>query len=98
MTMQEVEAWAAENYMTKVRITTEYSETVVSGQVIRYEINDDTVVDEVKRNTPIYVIVSKGPEPQTVEKVALPNFREMTVAKASCSPSTTTWNCRSSTV
>jgi len=31
MTMQEVEAWAAENYMTKVRITTEYSDTVVSG-------------------------------------------------------------------
>ena len=36
MTMEEVEEWADNNYMTKVRITTEYSDTVASGQVIRF--------------------------------------------------------------
>ena len=65
MTMEEVEAWADSNYMTKVRITTEYSDTVPSGNVIRFEINDNTVVDEVRRDTPIYVIVSKGPEDES---------------------------------
>jgi beta-lactam-binding protein with PASTA domain len=44
MTRQEIDAWAAENFMTKVRITTEYSDTVEAGRVIRFEINDDRVV------------------------------------------------------
>jgi serine/threonine-protein kinase len=82
MTMGEVEAWAADNYMTKVRITSEYSDSVVSGRVIRYEINDDTVVDKVKRSTPIYVIVSKGSEPQTAEPIVLPDFRELSIAQS----------------
>jgi len=82
MTMTEIEAWSKANYMTKVRITTEYHKQTPAGRVIRYEINDDTVVDLVKRSTPIYVIVSKGPEPKTVEQVALPNFKEMSVAQS----------------
>lgn len=82
MTMTEVEAWSKANYMTKVRITTEYHKQIPAGRVIRYEINDDTVVDLVKRSTPIYVIVSKGPEPKTVDQVTLPNFKEMSVVQS----------------
>ena len=53
------------------------------GRVIRYEINDDTVVDnEVSRNTPIYVIVSKGPEDEEGLSVTIPNFKEMALAES----------------
>lgn len=77
MTRVEIDAWAAANFMTKVRMTTEYDAKVAAGRVIRFEINDNTVVDEVKRNTPIYIIVSKGAEPQTVVQVTVPNFKEL---------------------
>ena len=80
MTKEEIEAWAAENFMAKVRITAEHSLDVPVGGVIRYEINDDTVVDEVSRNTPIYVIVSKGPEDEEGLTVTIPNFKEMALA------------------
>jgi eukaryotic-like serine/threonine-protein kinase len=79
MTMSQVEDWAATNYMSKVRITTEFNKEVAAGKVIRFEINDNTVVDRVKRNTPIYIIVSKGPEPLMTEPVTIPDFRSMTV-------------------
>src|SRR5690606_21538996 len=45
MTKEEIEAWAEENYMARVRITAEYSDEVPVGHVIRYEINDETVID-----------------------------------------------------
>ena len=79
MTKAEIDNWSAQNFMTKVRITTEYNDEVPSGRVISFEINDNTVVDEVKRNTPIYIIVSKGPKEQTAVLVTVPNFKEMTV-------------------
>jgi len=79
MTVDEVRAWADEHYMTKVRITSEYSDTVPQGDVIRYEINDSTVVDEVRRDTPIYVIVSKGAEDESSIQVEVPDFRTMTL-------------------
>ena len=82
MTMTEVEAWAKENFMTKVRITTEYHEQIAANRVIRFEINDATVVDLVKRSTPIYVIVSKGPEPISAEEITIPNFKEMSVVQS----------------
>lgn len=82
MTMSEVQAWADQNFMTRVRITTEFHPQILSGKVIRYEVNDDTVVDEVKRSSPVYVIVSKGPEPVTVEQVELPDFTTMSVIQA----------------
>ncbi|HHZ13939.1 MAG: PASTA domain-containing protein [Caldicoprobacterales bacterium] len=83
MTKEEIEAWAAENFMAKVRITAEHSLDVPVGRVIRYEINDDTVVDnEVSRNTPIYVIVSKGPEDEEGLSVTIPNFKEMALAES----------------
>jgi beta-lactam-binding protein with PASTA domain len=81
MTKDEVDAWATENHMTKVRVTTEYSATVAAGKVIRYEINDNTVVgNEVKRDTPVYVIVSKGID-TTVEQVEVPDFKTMTLSE-----------------
>ncbi|MDW7656634.1 MAG: PASTA domain-containing protein [Bacillota bacterium] len=79
MTMGEVEAWAEENFMTKVRITTDFSDEVETGNVISYEINDDTVVNMVRRDTPIYVIVSKGEEPKTEEQITIPDFKVMSV-------------------
>jgi len=81
MTKDEVEAWAKANHMTKVRITTEFSDTVPAGKVIRYEINDNTVVgNEVRRDTPVYVIVSKGID-TSVEMVEIPDFKTMTLAE-----------------
>ena len=80
MTKTQVEQWAAENYMTKVRFTTEFSDDVEAGYVIRYEINDDTVVDEVRRDTPIYVIVSKGREVAAAE-VTVPDFKTMALSE-----------------
>lgn len=82
MTKEQVEAWAAENYMAKVRIAAEHSSEVPLGRVIRYEINDDTVIDEVSRNTPIYVIVSKGPEDESDMAIEVPNFKEMGIAES----------------
>ena len=82
MTKDEIEAWAAENYMTKVRITAEYSVEIAAGKAISYVINDNTVVDKVKRNTPVYVIVSKGSEDQAAILITLPDFREKTISES----------------
>lgn len=80
MTADEVQKWADDNLMTKVRITTEFSVDVAQGKVIRYEINDNTVVDEVRRDTPIYVIVSKGPE-TAAATVKVPDFKTKSLAE-----------------
>jgi beta-lactam-binding protein with PASTA domain len=69
MTMSEIETWAAENFLTKVRITTEYHAEITAGRVIRYEINDNTVVDQVRRSTPILSIMLQ------VNEILLPSFR-----------------------
>ncbi len=81
MTMAEVEAWADDNFMTTVRITTQTSETIASGKVISFTINDNTVLaDEIRRDTPFYVIFSKGKP--AGEAVEVPNFLTMSVAEA----------------
>ncbi len=81
MTKDEVDTWAAANFMTKVRVTTEFNSTVPAGRVIRYEINDDTVVgNEVRRDTPIYVIVSRGID-ESVEQIKIPDFKAMTLSE-----------------
>jgi eukaryotic-like serine/threonine-protein kinase len=82
MTKPEIEAWAAANFMSKIRITTEYSATVPANHVIRYEINDNTVVDDVKRNTPVYIIISKGAAAETTVLVTVPDFKTMTLDQA----------------
>ncbi|HHY83759.1 MAG TPA: PASTA domain-containing protein [Clostridiales bacterium] len=81
MTKKEIDDWAAENFMTKVRITTEFSDTVEAGKVIRYEINDDRVVNEVRRDSPIYIIISKGPEDKEAATIEIPNFKIMSIAE-----------------
>lgn len=78
MTSEEIDKWVADNYMSKVRITTENSSTVAAGKVIRYEINDATVVDEVRRDTPIYIIISKGAS--TSETVKVTDLKGKTLA------------------
>ncbi len=80
MTKDEIDQWAAQNYMSRVRITVEYSEDVPAGQVIRYEVNDDTVVNEIRRDSPVYIIISRGPEVQDA-LIVLPNFKEMPLAQ-----------------
>ena len=80
MTKEQVESWAAENYMAKVRITAENSDEVPAGKVISCTINDNTVVDQVTRNTPIYVVVSKGPVDEAALLITVPNFKEMPLA------------------
>jgi len=80
MTAEQVQTWADENFMTKVRITTEFSADIPSGDVIRFEINDKTVVDEVRRDTPVYVIVSKGAE-QAAATVKVPDLKTKSLAE-----------------
>lgn len=81
MTKAQIDTWVEENFMTKVRVTTEYSTSVESGKVIRFEINDNTVLDEIRRDTPLYIIISKGAESETVTEVALPDFKTKTLAE-----------------
>ena len=81
MTRKEIDDWAAKNFMTKVRIATEYSDTVEAGKVIRFEINDDRVVNEVRRDSPIYIIISKGPEDSSSATVEIPNFKMMSISE-----------------
>ena len=82
MTKNDIDTWAADNFMTKVRVTTEFSDTVETGKVIRFEINDNTVVNEVRRDSPIYVIISKGPEDVSAPTIEIPNFKIMSIAEA----------------
>ena len=80
MTMEQVQTWADENFMTKVRITTEFSDTVPSGNVISYTVNDDRVTgDTVRRDSPVYVVVSKGPEDEAALQVTVPDFKTMSL-------------------
>lgn len=79
MTKEAIDKWVSDNFMSKVRITTEYSDLIAAGKVIRFEINDSTVLDSVKRSTPIYITVSKGREDEAAT-ITLPDFKKMTVA------------------
>ncbi len=78
MTMAEVESWAESNHMSKVRVTSEDSETVPEGEVISFTINDNTVLDkEIRRDSPLYVVFSRGKGEG--EAVTLPDFTTMTL-------------------
>ncbi|HBP37169.1 MAG TPA: hypothetical protein DD640_00175 [Clostridiales bacterium] len=82
MAMSEIEAWAQKNFMTKVYITTEYNDQISAGRVISFEINDNTVVDKVKRNTPIYIVVSKGPPKIIAVEVTIPDFTTLSLTQS----------------
>ncbi|MFA5676220.1 MAG: PASTA domain-containing protein [Christensenellales bacterium] len=81
LTSRQIEAWAQENFMTRVRITAEFSDTVPAGNVIRFEVNDETAVDVVRRDSPVYIIISKGPESEAAT-VTVPDFKTMSVAES----------------
>lgn len=81
MSKADIENWANQNLMTKVRITSEYHATKPLGRVIKYEINDNTVVDKVKRNTPIYIVISKGAENVSQKEIKIPDFKPMGVSE-----------------
>lgn len=81
MTKDDIGAWVEKNYMMMVSITAEYDNEVAAGRVIGYEIGDKSVVDKVRRDTPISIVVSKGREDEAVILVTVPNFRDMTVAE-----------------
>ncbi len=77
MTKAEIEQWASDNHMTKVRITTEISQTIPMGELITYTVNDSSVIaDEVRRDSPIYIVFSNGNGKDG--KVKLPDFTTMT--------------------
>ncbi len=81
MTLNEVEAWAEENLMSTVRITTEESETVAQGKMIEYTINDNSVIGtEIRRDSPLYIIFSKGQGEG--EAIEVPNFLTMSTTEA----------------
>ena len=81
MTSTQIEAWAEQNYMTKVRITSQHDAVVPLGYVIEYEINDNTVIDKIKRDTPIYIVVSKGPEQEQSKDIEIPDFKTMGISE-----------------
>jgi serine/threonine-protein kinase len=74
MTHSEIEKWAKERYLSKLRVTTESSDTIPVGNVIRFEINDNKVINEVRRDTPIYIIVSTGEE-SALKNITVPDFK-----------------------
>jgi len=82
MTKDEIETWANNNLMSKVRISVEASDTIEKGRVITYEVNDKTVIDKVKRDTPIYVIISKGSavENAPLKEVRIPDFKTLGIS------------------
>ena len=82
MELAELEAWAEENFLTRFRLVTEYSDSVPAGRVIRHEINDPAVLDKIRRDTPIYVVVSKGQEPEELVLVKVPDFTGLSLAEA----------------
>jgi len=77
MTLSQIEEWEEFNHMSKIRVTSQYDDLIPLGNVIEYEINDNTVVDKVKRDTPIYIVVSKGQEAQKAKDVIIPDFKTM---------------------
>ncbi len=80
MTSDEVKAWADGNYMSKVRISAEFNESVPAGKVVSFNVNDSTVVNEVRRDASIVVVVSKGPEEETAT-IKVPDFKTKSLAE-----------------
>ena len=82
MTKDEIDQWAATNLMSKVRISAQTSDTIEKGKVISFQINDDTVIDKVRRDTPIYIIISKGSaeETEAMKEIKIPDFQTLGLA------------------
>ncbi|MCL1802214.1 MAG: PASTA domain-containing protein [Eubacteriaceae bacterium] len=81
MNATTVNEWAAKNYMSKVRLTSEKNSTMPVGAVIRFEINDSSLIDPLKarRDSPIYIIVAARQDVK--QTLALENFVGKTAAE-----------------
>ena len=78
MTQQEIQDWKNENKLLKFKLTTQYSSTVPSGEVISYEVKNGSE-DMFTRGTTLNVICSKGPAPAS--QVTVDDFRGKTYAE-----------------
>jgi serine/threonine-protein kinase len=74
MTVEEVETWAEENYMSAVEVRAMYTSKAEEGLVLSYEIEDENAVTSVLRSTPINVYVAKNPAPSV--DIEVPDFAE----------------------
>ena len=63
MTKDELDAWAKENHLLKYKATTQYSDTIADGKVIRYEVKGDE--SSFTRGTALNIFISKGKAPAT---------------------------------
>ena len=82
MTRQQIEDWAEQNFLSRVRFASEFDDNVPSGGVIQFEVNDDSVTgDVVRRDSPIYIIISKGPESDAAT-ITVPDFKTLSIADA----------------
>lgn len=48
MTKDDIDAWVVGNFMANVRIVSQFSDTVTAGNVISFEVKDDSVVGKTK--------------------------------------------------
>ena len=78
MTQQEIQEWKDENKLLKFKLTTQYSSTVPSGEVISYEVKNGSE-DMFTRGTTLNVICSKGPAPAS--QVTVDDFRGKSYAE-----------------
>ena len=78
MTQQEIMDWKNENKLLKFKLTTQYSTTIPSGEVISYEVKNGSE-DMFTRGTTLNVICSKGPAPAS--QVTVDDFRGKTYAE-----------------
>ena len=78
MTQQEIQEWKDENKLLKFKLTTQYSSTVPSGEVISYEVKNGSE-DMFTRGTTLNVVCSKGPAPAS--QVTVDDFRGKTYAE-----------------
>ena len=63
MTRSDVNDWADENKLEKVKISTEYSSTVEEGYVISFDLKG-VDREEFTRSTSVTFTISKGPQPK----------------------------------
>jgi serine/threonine-protein kinase len=80
MSKDDIDKWVSGNYLSNILIVSQYNDTVEEGKVISYEVTDNTVVDKIKRSTPIEIVISKGKEDPSKELVTIPDLRGKTVA------------------
>lgn len=80
-TKNKIKEFIDENHMTRARVKIEYSDTVPSGEFIKYEINDDILEYEVVRDTSINFYVSKGVKPAESSDIKMPNLKKKTISE-----------------